>query len=287
METVSEPDIQIDLCPKCGGRFLDKGELDALATGMVGEIEYCSIDTDPHEDTFATRVCPKCPDQDMQKVNLLLFSELIFDYCPSCNGFFLDKGETARMNVELAELSGASSGEEFRGTIDDHLVRINQLRDVFVYESHLGGFRSQSVEYFQVVAYLRDPLNVGLRISKEPWHAKLTKLFGLFKRDIKIGDEAFDAAFIVQGENERQVRNLLSPELRAALLDFNARKPRLFSESVLSGLTSKSVRGSLTVWDNRIEYREGPYAMSKAKPNTDATVRDLLDLAALLERDPT
>jgi hypothetical protein len=50
-------------------------------------------------------------------------------------------------------------------------------------------------------------------------------------------------------------------------------------------MASKSVRGSLTVWDNRIEYREGAYAMSKAKPNTDATVEDLLNLAALLERD--
>ncbi len=281
MEIVSEPDIQVDLCPKCGGRFLDKGELDALATGMAGEIEYCSIDTDPHEDTFTTRVCPKCPDQEMQKVNLLRFSELIFDHCPSCNGFFLDKGETARMNVELAELSGASSGEEFRGTIGDHLVRVNKLRNVIGSE-----FQSQGVDYFQVVVYLRAPLNVGLRISKEPWTAKLAKLFGLFKRqDIEVGDEAFDAAFVVQGEEESQVRNLLSPELRAALLDFNARKPSLFSESVLSGPTSKSVRGSLTVWDNRIEYREGPYAMSKAKPNTDATVGDLLNLAALFERD--
>ena len=44
METVNEADIKVDRCAHCGGVFLDKDELNVLATGMSGNIEYCSID---------------------------------------------------------------------------------------------------------------------------------------------------------------------------------------------------------------------------------------------------
>jgi Zn-finger nucleic acid-binding protein len=284
METFSEPDVEIDICSQCGGRFLDKGELDELATGMAGEIEYCSIDADPHDDTFPVRACPKCTDQEMRKINLLKLSELIFDYCPRCEGFFLDKGELSRMDWELTQLSGAGFGEEFRDTIDGHLVRLNRVRDVLVVGGEFGAL-SQQVEYFQVVTYLVEPLGVGLRITRERWSSKLAKLFGLFKgQDLEVGNKPFDSAFVVQCDNEDKTRTILSPELQAALLDFDTRKPRLFAQSFLSKLTSKSTSGAITVRDSRIEYLEGPYAVSTAKPEADAIIQDLLGLAALLER---
>ncbi|MHC4816447.1 MAG: TFIIB-type zinc ribbon-containing protein [Planctomycetota bacterium] len=286
METLSEPDIEIEVCTECGGRFLDKGELDALATGLAGEIEYCSIDTDPHEDAFPTRKCPKCPGQDMRKINLLRLSEIIFDHCPQCAGFFLDKGETAAMNWELTQLSGTSFGEERRDTVDGHLVRINRLGDVFVVGWEFGA-TAAPIEYFQVVAYFRAPLSVGLQISREPWRTRLSKAFGLFEgQDIEFGDEAFDQAFVVQGENDRGVRKLLSPELRAALLAFETSEPRLLSQSLRSRLTQPvRASASLTVRDDRIEYLEGPYATSKATPDAETVVQDLLKLTALFERD--
>jgi Zn-finger nucleic acid-binding protein len=55
METVKEPDITVDRCAACGGIFLDKNELNVLATGMSGDIEYCSIDKDTHADTHKPR----------------------------------------------------------------------------------------------------------------------------------------------------------------------------------------------------------------------------------------
>jgi len=289
MRTESEPDIETDVCPACGGCFLDKGELDALATGMAGEIEYCSVDTDPHRDAFPTRACPKCADQDMRKINLLRLSEIVFDYCPQCSGFFLDKGETAAMNWELTQLSGTNVGEESRDTVDDHLVRINRVRDVVVVSGELTAAAATPVEYFQVVAYFRAPLSVGLRISREPWRVRLSKAFGLFKeQDIEVGDAAFDDAFVVQGEEERRVQRLLSRELQAALLAFDASTPRLFSRSLLSRLTQPvRARASLTVRDDRIEYLEGPYGTSKATPDAGAVVQELLKLAALFEPDTT
>ena len=176
-------------------------------------------------------------------------------------------------------MSGAGCSEELRDTIDGHLVRLNRLRDTLVAGGDFGS-SAQQVEHFQVVVYLAKPLGIGLRITKERWSTKLAKLFGLFKgQDLEVGEKSFDTAFVVQCEKEDQGRVLLSPELQAALLDFDSRKPRLFDQPFLSKLTSKSAYGSLTVWDDRIEYLEGPYAVSTAIPQVDAIVQPLLDLA--------
>ena len=99
MERKDHPDIATDVCSNCNGVFLDRGELNTMAVGMAGDIEYCSIDEEGHADKFEPRACPKCPDQKMRKINFLRFSNLIFDYCPTCSGFFFDKGEIASMNV--------------------------------------------------------------------------------------------------------------------------------------------------------------------------------------------
>ena len=59
MRSVKSPDLVIEECPDCQGVFLDKDELNTLATGMSGNIEYCSVDEDFHKDKFSTRVCSK------------------------------------------------------------------------------------------------------------------------------------------------------------------------------------------------------------------------------------
>ena len=80
MERHPEPDVTIDVCPSCGGTFLDKNELNVLATGMSGDIEYCSIDRTTDKDKFPTRLCPKCSEQEMEKVYLLSYSDIVFDF---------------------------------------------------------------------------------------------------------------------------------------------------------------------------------------------------------------
>jgi len=278
MERSSEFDVEIDVCPRCAGRFLDKGELDAVATGMAGDIEYCSIDTEAHPDEFPPRACPRCPEKQMRKINLLAFSKIIFDYCPHCGGFFLDKGEAESMNRELADLSGAPTGEEFQERINDHEVRLNRIRDVVTNPNALwmGAVSDNPIESFQLIVSFRAPLGLALRIFPEPWHARLVTVLHLFKgQDIQTGDKTFDAAFIVWGDDENAVKRLLSGELRRALLDFKARQPRIFSRS-----------GSLTVEDDRIEYREGPYLVGKVtslKESAAGVMAELVQLAGLFE----
>ncbi|MDX1708923.1 MAG: zf-TFIIB domain-containing protein [Desulfobacterales bacterium] len=58
-----------------------------------------------HKDNFPKCSCPKCQSQKMKKINLLRLSDIIFDFCPKCEGFFLDKGELDAMNAELEKWS--------------------------------------------------------------------------------------------------------------------------------------------------------------------------------------
>ena len=116
MLKIEDPDITIDRCSECGGTFLDKGELDVLATGMAGEIEVCSVDPAERTDEHAYRDCPRamCEGDEMRKINLLIYTDIIFDYCEKCGGFFLDKGEIKDMNKELVQLTKEKKAEDFR-----------------------------------------------------------------------------------------------------------------------------------------------------------------------------
>ena len=80
MYKVVEPEISTDVCPNCKGVWLEKGEINILASGMAGNIEYCSIDDKTHVDRFPVRRCPKCPDQNLKKSTYLAIqkSSLIF-----------------------------------------------------------------------------------------------------------------------------------------------------------------------------------------------------------------
>jgi len=278
MEKVADPDVTTDECPNCGGMFLNKGELNVLATALAGDIEYCSIDHDRHKDRFPTRACPRCQDQQMGKVNLLAFSSIIFDVCPRCEGFFLDKGEVEAANIDLLALSSAESGDEFRGHRDGHLVRINRVRDVWTYSSVLrfGAPAGTPVEYIGIAVYFLKPLGLGLRISHEKWTSKLAKVFGLFKaQDISTGDEEFDETFVIHGADADQVRNILSENARKTILRFLRKKPSILSKP-----------GSLEVLDDRVVYREGPYpGQVRADLHKEAggIIDDLLNVARTLE----
>ena len=273
MERKLEADLVTEVCPGCAGISLDKGELNSLATGMAGDIEYCSIDDDPHQDRYPDRICPKCDDQNMRKINLLRLSDVIFDFCPNCEGLFLDKDEVEVMNAELEHLSGQKGGEELREYRDGRLVRIDRLAGTV-----LGIFdKPVNTTHIRVAVYYGKSLNLGLRIVAEPWTAKLTKVFGLFKgQDIATGNPELDKAFIIQGKDEERIRKLLSSQvIQQALLGFSSKPPRILLKS-----------GRLEVLDFCVAYTEGPYSDKIETDLCDAStdlIERMLRLAALLE----
>jgi len=251
MKEVKEPDITTDVCPNCGGVYLTQGELNVLATGMAGDIEFCSIDEDVHKEHFPIRKCPKCQDQNMEKINLLCYSDIIFDFCPKCNGFFLDKGELNDINVELEKLTKHKTAEEYRGYIGNHLVRSDRVDDVMIC-SRPGTLTTYStnVSYIRISVYYTKPLGMGLWMHSENWTHKFMKTLGLSnKQEIQTGHTEVDNTFIIQGDNVDNIKDLLSSsDIQNELINFIKEKPKIFEKP-----------GTLQILDTHIIYSEGPY----------------------------
>ena len=251
MRVVEEADIAIDECTACGGVFLDKGELNVLATGMAGDIEFCSREKGELSDKFGARTCGRCADTVMEKVELLRYTGVIFDYCPECQGFFLDRGEVEAMNEELKGIAGKEHGEELRTYRDDHLVTVDLVSGAALQMSTpLATQKSAGATSVMVTVHFRKPLGIGLRVHREGWTVKLAKAFGLHReQDISTGNKDFDSSFVIQSENPSEAQRVLSPKVQEALLKFLAEGPKLVLE-----------HGSLQILDDRIVYTEGPFA---------------------------
>jgi len=86
-------DVEVDLCPSCGGLWLDHGEIERIGRGQSDEIERLrgaltgAITPDAASET--TSACPACPGQ----LKEVVLGPVHVDYCQKCHGVFLDKGE--------------------------------------------------------------------------------------------------------------------------------------------------------------------------------------------------
>jgi Zn-finger nucleic acid-binding protein len=86
-------DVEVDLCPSCGGLWLDNGELERIGQGAEADVARLhqiltgSDKPEPASDT--TTSCPACPGQ-LKQAKL---GTVTIDFCADCYGLFLDKGE--------------------------------------------------------------------------------------------------------------------------------------------------------------------------------------------------
>ena len=86
-------DVEVDLCPSCGGLWLDHGEIERLGRGKAEDLTRLrsalvgNEAPDPASDT--TTSCPACPGG-LKEVDL---GPVHIEYCNKCHGIFLDKGE--------------------------------------------------------------------------------------------------------------------------------------------------------------------------------------------------
>jgi Zn-finger nucleic acid-binding protein len=86
--------LEVDLCPKCGGLWLDRGEITRAA--KLPEAELARLRTlltgkagPPPVPTEVVAPCPACPG----KLAEVLLGTVHVDYCSRCQGIFLDRGE--------------------------------------------------------------------------------------------------------------------------------------------------------------------------------------------------
>jgi Zn-finger nucleic acid-binding protein len=86
--------LEVDLCPKCGGLWLDRGEITRAA--KLPEQELTRLRTlltgakgPPPLPTENKAPCPACPGSLAE----VLLGAVHVDYCNKCHGIFLDRGE--------------------------------------------------------------------------------------------------------------------------------------------------------------------------------------------------
>jgi Zn-finger nucleic acid-binding protein len=97
-------DVEVDHCPACGGLWLDHGEIERISRKMASEIDrlrrlLVAASGPPAVPSEIQGSCPACT-ATMKEVTL---GTIRIDFCPSCKGFFLDRGE---IDGAIAAVSG-------------------------------------------------------------------------------------------------------------------------------------------------------------------------------------
>lgn len=86
--------LEVDLCPRCGGLWLDRGEITRaakLSDDELGKLRaLLTGSSGPPPIPTAIKVdCPAC-EGTLSEVTL---GSVHVDYCGTCHGIFLDRGE--------------------------------------------------------------------------------------------------------------------------------------------------------------------------------------------------
>jgi uncharacterized protein len=86
--------LEVDLCPGCGGLWLDRGEIARAAKLPAQELAHLrSLLTGqpgpPPIPTESVAPCPVCPGSLAE----VMLGNVHVDYCNKCQGIFLDRGE--------------------------------------------------------------------------------------------------------------------------------------------------------------------------------------------------
>jgi hypothetical protein len=109
--------IEIEGCPKCKGFFSDRDELRRLKDKSIrdswGTLRWMDDEVEAIEKAslmFSKRLCPKCKGVRFISGNFG-DSNIMIDWCPSCHGLWLDKGEfqgiVQFLSEKLIKLSSA------------------------------------------------------------------------------------------------------------------------------------------------------------------------------------
>src|SRR5439155_18778267 len=81
-------DVEVDLCPSCGGLWLDHGEIERLGRGKTEDLSKLRTalagTSAPDAASETTTACPACPGQ-LKEGDL---GPMHIEYCGKCHGIF-------------------------------------------------------------------------------------------------------------------------------------------------------------------------------------------------------
>lgn len=86
--------LEVDLCPRCGGLWLDRGEITRAARLPEQELSrlrglLADAGGPPPLPSDSVIPCPACAGQ----LSEVVLGNVHVDHCGSCQGIFLDRGE--------------------------------------------------------------------------------------------------------------------------------------------------------------------------------------------------
>ncbi len=246
--TIHNPDIVYEKCPRCLGIFLDSGELNQFVIGNSSiDVELTYSIPDKSDNKLSSRLCPKCR-KEMLSVQLLNASGIFFSHCDSCKGFFLENLKIDKFNDYLSSITEHKCFEEYRDYIKDTLVRVDIEKGYSLSVSR-GNTVYNPQNCILVKAYFKSPLNIDLCISKENLYFKIAKLFQISTKDSHVENLNFDNYFKIYTSDEQKLNKIFNYNLTSQIMEFVKSSPRLYK-----------TEGTLIIYDNCIIYKEGPYA---------------------------
>jgi Zn-finger nucleic acid-binding protein len=124
LETMTVHGTPVEKCPACAGMFVKHGALNRIAESTAGDLEFSTVDSDTfqHEDIHGATACPN-DGTVMRKVDFLVDTSIILDYCNNCEGFWLDGDELGRINAEVKRLNAVHDEQ----IPDPLLVRVSRF----------------------------------------------------------------------------------------------------------------------------------------------------------------
>ncbi len=120
MVVIEHQDVEIDVCHRCGGVWLDEGELEILlGAGQDASPFHDALDSSSAGEP-GTRRCPVCSKK-MGRIAIRLDTPVEIDKCPRKHGLWFDEGELQL--VAAASFSGGAVAEFLNNTLECRLKK--------------------------------------------------------------------------------------------------------------------------------------------------------------------
>lgn len=122
LSTFQVDEMKLEQCTSCEGMWFDKDEIRQVKDKADSDLNWMDFEIWKHADKFKSGKhkynCPKCN----QKMEVLNYDEtnIEIDYCKSCEGVWLDKGEIQKLIAALEdELLTKSFSEYVKKTLEE------------------------------------------------------------------------------------------------------------------------------------------------------------------------